>query len=178
MRYRRDRTPGGTYFFTVVTQDRRPLFADPQFVDLLRGAFRAVRARHPFTIDAIVVLPDHLHTIWTLPEGDAGYDVRWNQLKGWLSKRCPESICDSTLSNRRARREKSIWQRRYWEHRIRDEQDLAAHMHYIHWNPVKHGLVASASEWPYSSFHACVRRGLYSPEWSPSSPPSVPGSEN
>lgn len=161
MRYRRDRTPGATYFFTVVTEGRRPVFGDPGHVALLRDAFRTVRASLPFTIDAIVVLPDHLHTVWTLPEGDASYDVRWNQIKGRSSKRC--GLQDVAVDP--ARREKRLWQRRYWEHRIRDDDDLARHVDYIHWNPVKHGHVNEAAAWPYSSFHSYVRRGIYPAEW-------------
>ncbi|HYH18018.1 MAG TPA: transposase [Azospirillum sp.] len=165
MRYRRDRTPGGIYFFTVVTEGRAPLFSDAGLVDLLRDSFRTVRNRHPFAIDAIVVLPDHLHTIWTLPPHDDDYVTRWGLIKAEFSRRCPAALKRVTRPDRARRREVAIWQRRYWEHRIRDEGDLAAHIEYIHWNPVKHGHAAAVAEWPYSSFHSFVRRGIYPADW-------------
>ncbi|GEO37202.1 transposase [Skermanella aerolata] len=139
MYYRRDFTPGGTYFFTVVTSERRPLLAGPGAVEILRGSFRTVMADYPFRIDAIVVLPDHLHTIWTLPEGDADYPFRWNRIKGRFTEVLSARI-------------RPIWQNRYWEHRIRDDADFNHHVSYIHWNPVKHGLAQTPEEWAYSSY--------------------------
>jgi putative transposase len=139
MYYRRDFTPGGTYFFTVVTADRRPLLAGPAAAEILRGAFRIVMAHYPFRIDAIIVLHDHLHTIWTLPEGDSNYPLRWNRIKGRFTEALPAHI-------------RPVWQNRYWEHRIRSDADFDHHASYIHWNPVKHGLVQAPGEWPYSSY--------------------------
>jgi putative transposase len=139
MYYRRDFTPGGTYFFTVVTAERRPLLTGPAAAEILRGAFRIVMAHYPFRIDAIVVLPDHLHTIWTLPEGDSNYPLRWNRIKGRFTEALPAPI-------------RPVWQNRYWEHRIRSDADFDHHASYIHWNPVKHGLVQAPGEWPYSSY--------------------------
>ncbi len=166
MRYRRDRTAGGTYFFTVVTHERLPILASPEAVDALRSAFRKVRSDRPFVIKAIVVLPDHLHTLWTLPEGDADYSMRWR-----LIKRSFSAAVDA-----RSR----VWQNRFWEHRVRDETDWCRHIDYIHWNPVKHGIVNEAWEWPYSSFNTHVQRGTYPADWHPIiepalTPPRVPG---
>jgi putative transposase len=152
MYYRRDFTPGGTYFFTVVTAERRPLLAGPATVEILRGAFRAVMAHYPFRIDAIVVLPDHLHTIWTLPEGDANYPLRWNRIKGRFTEALPAHLRPIPSPTRVRRREWAVWQSRYWEHRIRDDADFDHHVSYINWNPVKHGLVQAPGEWPYSSY--------------------------
>ena len=154
MRYRRDLTPGGTYFFTVVTAERRPLLADPAAVELLRGAFRMVMRQFPFRIEAIVVLSDHLHTLWTLPEGDANYPVRWNRIKGRFTAGLPAALRPEPSGARKRRGEQAVWQRRYWEHRIRDEADFERHVSYIHWNPVKHGLVQEPGEWPWSSYRA------------------------
>lgn len=137
MQYRRSFHPGGSFFFTVVTAHRRPLFAAADAVVLLGASLRAVRRLHPFEVDAIVVLPDHLHCTWTLPDGDADFMARWRLVKTWFVKHWP---C------------KQVWQRRYWEHLLRDERDFSNHVDYIHFNPVKHGLVTQASEWPYSSF--------------------------
>jgi putative transposase len=156
MRYRRSSTPGATYFFTLVTKDRRPLFASLEAVDLLRNAFRTVRATRPFDVDAIVVLPDHLHCLWTLPENDADFATRWRLIKTWFTKHCDQA---------RRQGEGGIWQPRYWEHLLRDETDVIRHADYIHYNPVKHGLVASAGEWAYSSFHRFVERGVYPADW-------------
>ena len=150
MRYRRAFQPGGSFFFTVVTAHRRPVFATANAVDLLRDSFRAVRHQRPFAIDAIVILPDHLHCIWTLPDSDADFMTRWRLIKTWFSKRCD-------LEN--------VWQQRYWEHVLRDERDLAKHIDYIHYNPVKHGLVSKVIDWPYSSFHRYVKQGWCAADW-------------
>jgi putative transposase len=147
--YRRNFVPGGTYFFTVNLEDRsRTLLTDR--VDLLRAAFRETRTRHPFAIDAIVVLPDHLHAVWTLPEGDGDYPTRWRQIKSAFSRRLPPG--EAASRSRSAKAERGIWQRRYWERTVRDEDDLAAHVDYIHFNPVKHGHAPDPAAWPYSSF--------------------------
>lgn len=164
MRYRRAWVAGGSFFFTVVTAKRRPLFASVEAVDVLRIAFRTVRARHPFNLDAIVVLPD-LHCMWSLPAGDADLAIRWRLIKTWFTKHCDPVLQIANNGGITAKREEAIWQHRYWEHVLRDEADSARHMDYIHFNPVKHGLVSSAIEWPYSSFHQYVRSGVYAPDW-------------
>ena len=163
--YLRSRVPGGTYFFTVNLLDRnRPLLVEN--VEHFREAVRRVRELMPFHIDAWVVLPEHTHALWTLPNGDADFPRRWQAIKMAFSKRIESG---ETLSpSRRSRGERGIWQRRYWEHTIRDDRDYAVHMDYIHFNPVKHGLVAEAADWPYSSFRRAVAMGLYPPTWASS----------
>ncbi|MBS4099324.1 MAG: transposase [Sulfuricella sp.] len=165
MRYRRSDTPGATYFFTVVTFRRYPIFAAPENPALLKSALRYVMARHPFTIDAMVVLPDHLHCLWTLPEYDADFATRWMLVKSHFSRHCDARFKSSPSAARRAKGEQTVWQRRYWEHQIRDEADFAAHCDYIHYNPVKHGLTATAADWPHSSFVRFVERGIYPADW-------------
>ncbi len=160
--YCRNRVPGGTYFFTVnlLERQRRLLV---EHVDALRAAVRSVRDRQPFHIDAWVVLPDHLHCLWTLPPGDADYSRRWKAIKTAFVKAVPR---DEWLSEvRRANRERGIWQRRFWEHTIRDDRDYAAHMDYISFNPVKHGWVGQVGDWPYSSFHRHMQAGVYPVDW-------------
>jgi putative transposase len=165
MNYRRAIVPGGTFFFTVVTYYRQKLFDSNENIDLLREAFRFVMQNHPFKIVAIVVLPDHIHCIWTLPEDDGDYPTRWRLIKNHFSHHFTLEP-EFTLSNsQKSKGEKAIWQRRYWEHLIRDEDDLRKHVEYIHYNPVKHGLVKSPVDWLYSSFHQYVRQGLYSADW-------------
>ncbi len=157
MRYRRQRVPGGTYFFTVVAADRRPILSTPDDVQRLRSAFRYTLERHPFRIDAIVVLPDHLHAVWTLPPDGSDYSTRWRLIKGHFTRHVPRSD--------KLRADQAVWQDRFWEHQIRDERDLAAHIDYVHFNPVKHGLVEHPAEWPYSSFHRYVAEGAYGSDW-------------
>jgi putative transposase len=136
-------------------------------VDVLRSAFAEARRKRPFTIDAIVVLPDHLHCIWTLPDGDADFSARWHGIKWRFSRALPAG---ERLSPRRTGKgERGIWQRRFWGHVIRDETDLARHVDYIHFNPVKHGHVTSAADWPYSSFRRFVVAGVYPRDWAASS---------
>ena len=132
-------------------------------IDALRTAFRETQRHHPFTIDAIVVLPDHLHTVWTLPEGDADFSTRWRLIKTSLSRKLAGG--ESISSSRVGKGERGIWQRRYWEHTIRDEIDFSRHIDYVHINPVKHGLVKRVGDWPYSSFHRMVRDGIYPEDW-------------
>ena len=160
--YRRNRVAGGTYFFTVNLFDRNSSLLVAQ-IDTLRAIVRGVRARFPFHIDAWVVLPDHMHCLWTLPEGDADFPRRWRAIKIGFSKSLPNLEPRSPV--RIERGERGIWQRRYWEHTIRDNRDYAAHMDYIHFNPVKHGFVQDPAEWPLSSFQRCVDRGLYPSGW-------------
>jgi putative transposase len=160
--YRRNFIPGGSFFFTVNLADRRSnLLIDR--IDQLRSAFRYARTLHAFTIDAIVVLPDHLHTIWTLPEGDADFAMRWRLIKTMFSRSIERG--ERRSASRSAKGERGIWQRRYWEHTLRDESDFEQHCHYIHFNPVKHGHASAASQWPYSSFQRFVRLGVYPVNW-------------
>lgn len=154
--------PGGTFFFTVnLLERRRTLLVN--HVDALREAFRVAQATRPFKVLAIVVLPDHLHCIWQLPAGDADNATRWRHIKSTFSRSLP-------TTERRSRRrvtkaERGIWQRRFWEHLIRDERDLCAHVDYVHFNPVKHGHVARADEWAWSSIHRYVCDGRVSGDW-------------
>jgi putative transposase len=158
--YRRAFLPGGTFFFTVNLADRRSRLLIDQ-VELLRDAFRYARRRHPFAIEAIVILPEHLHAVWTLPEADSDFPFRWRLVKAAFSR----SLASGELvsPSRLRKRERGIWQRRYWEHAIRDEDDFTRHLDYIHFNPVKHGHVSRVKDWPHSSFHRMVRLGAYRP---------------
>jgi putative transposase len=160
--YRRAWVPGGTYFFTVNLLERdRALLVE--HVAALRMAFRQVRLARPFDIVAAVVLPDHLHCIWQLPAQDADNATRWRRIKSIFSRSLP---CDERRSARRvAKQERGIWQRRFWERLLRDEHDLRTHVDYIHFNPVKHGLVPRVSDWPYSTFHRYVRADMLTAEW-------------
>ena len=160
--YRRNRVPGGTFFFTVNLFDRHSNLLVTH-IDALRDAVRRVRARAPFHIEAWVVLPDHLHCLWTLPQGDADFPGRWRAIKIAFAKSLPGVEPRSAVMTRRG--ERGIWQRRYWEHTIRDDQDYAAHFDYIHFNPVKHGLVGHPADWPHSTFHRCGANGLYPAGW-------------
>ena len=160
--YRRNFIPGGCFFFTVNLADRR-LRLLTEHVDALRSAFRETRQRHPFTTDAVVVLPNHLHAVWTLPEGDRDFATRWRLIKSRFSRNF--SIDEPISASRAAKSERGIWQRRYWEHTIRNEEDLARHVDYVHINPVKHGLVKRVRDWPHSSFHRMVRFGIYPEDW-------------
>ncbi len=161
--YRRAFVPGGCWFFTVNLLDRRSNLLVAE-VGVLRDAVRQARLQAPFTIDAWVVLPDHMHCLWTLPQGDRDYPGRWRAIKSAFSKALPGLGAPSEPMARRG--ERGIWQRRYWEHTIRDAGDYTAHMDYTHFNPVKHGYVSQAADWPYSSFHRCVAAGLYPSGWS------------
>jgi len=162
MCYRRADVAGGTYFFTVNLAERtRTLLVD--HVDLLREVLRDVKRRHPFHIDAMVILPDHLHALCTLPVGDCGYPTRWMLIKAGFSRRIPAG--ERRNKSRMTKGERGIWQRRYWEHLIRDERDYARHVDYIHYNPVKHGYVPRASDWPHSSIHRYVSSGVVEKNW-------------
>jgi putative transposase len=134
----------------------------------LKYAFRQVNAEHPFTIDAFILLPDHLHCIWTLPAGDANYALRWNVIKRLVSQATRDLLGYPVDRSRQQRRELGLWQRRFWEHQVRDEQDFIKHVEYVHRNPVKHGYVIRVRDWPYSSFHRYVRQGLYPVDWADS----------
>jgi len=165
MRYRRNFVPGGCFFFTVVTGGRRAILTRADSIDLLRAAFRSVRRIRPFRTDAIVVLPDHLHCIWTLPAGDGDFATRWRLIKTWYTRRCDAALRAPLGAGRAARGEQGIWQRRYWEHTVRDAEDFVRHVEYIHYNPVKHGYARTPLDWPYSSFHRYVRAGVYPLQW-------------
>lgn len=154
--YRRIKTPGGTFFFTVNLCDRRKRLL-VEHIDILRDAFRLARHRRPFRIIAIAIMPDHLHCIWQLPEGDSNNARRWAIIKTAFSIRIASS--EKRSSSRIKRGERGIWQRRFWERIIQNDADLNAHIDYIHNNPVKHGLVAKAMDWPYSSLQHSVRQG-------------------
>lgn len=160
--YRRFRQPGSSWFFTVnIEQRAQPLLV--QHIDALRAAFVYVKKRHPFQMDAVVILPEHLHCIWTLPEGDSDYSMRWSLLKAHFSRALEKA--EERSSSRQRRNERGIWQRRFWEHGLRDEEDFHRHIDYIHWNPLKHGHVQNAADWPYSSFHHFVQAGMYPQDW-------------
>ncbi|MQM40200.1 REP-associated tyrosine transposase [wastewater metagenome] len=158
MEYRRAHVPGGCYFFTVVTRYRRPLFCDDGLRRLLGAAIRAVARYRPFRTEAIVLLPDHLHCMWSLPRGDPDFSGRWRLIKRYVSTRAGD---------------KRIWQPRFWEHRVRNDVDFRHHLDYIHYNPVKHGFVTAPGEWAWSSFHRFVRAGVYAAEWG-TAPPDTP----
>ena len=160
--YRRHRVPGGRYFFTLALADRRTDLLVRE-IAALRAAVARTRHLHPFRIDAWVVLPEHMHAVWTLPEGDAAYSVRWALIKRWFSAAIPPG--EDRSASRAAKGERGLWQRRFWEHTVRDDADFARHVDYVHFNPVKHGLAASAADWPYSSFRHAVARGSYPVTW-------------
>ncbi|MBW4684131.1 MAG: transposase [Komarekiella atlantica HA4396-MV6] len=165
MQYRRATIQGGTYFFTLVTHNRQKLLCLPTNVSLLRNAFRYVMRQHPFIIDAFVLLPDHLHCIWTLPQGDRNFSTRWRLIKSYFSRQCDTLSQENLSTSRQQKKERAIWQRRFWEHLIKDEVDFKNHVEYIHYNPVKHGLVQAPKDWEYSSFHCSVRQGTYDSIW-------------
>ena len=161
--YRRYRVPGGSYFFTVNLLERHPNDLLIRHIDLLRTVVSDARKRWPFHIDAWVVLPEHIHCVWTLPVGDDDNSNRWRVIKQGFSKALP--IIERRSEVRIARGERGIWQRRFWEHMIRDDEDYAAHIDYCHINPMKHGLVKRVADWPYSTFHRYVKEGLYPQDW-------------
>lgn len=163
--YRRAYVPAATYFFTLVTRDRRPWLGTDLGRFALRQAMRATRNRRPFDILGIVVLPDHLHAIWSLPHGDHDFSAQWKSIK----QRCTNTMRRSGIGQR------SLWQPRFWEHVIRDDEDLRRHLDYIHYNPVKHGFCAAPVEWGANSFHRYVREGIYPPDWGgPVEPIGIP----
>ena len=165
--YRRHRIPGGTYFITIVTYQRQPILTLPKSREILRYAWKTVQSRYPFSTDAICLLPDHIHTLITLPENDDNFPKRISEIKRIFSKEFHLHIPNQLEKNpsRIKRRENTLWQRRYWDHYIRNEQDLNNHTNYIHYNPVKHELTTSVNEWPWSSFHRYVKAGYYEPDW-------------
>lgn len=162
MRYRRAFTRGGCYFFTLALQDRKQDTLVRHIAEL-RQAFYAVKQRHPFEIIAVCVLPEHLHLLVRLPENDNSYPTRLRLIKAKFSQALPKT--ENLSASRQNKNERGIWQRRYWEHEIRDERDLNAHIDYIHFNPVKHGYVTRVADWPYSSFHRYVADGILPKDW-------------
>ncbi|MEK9149534.1 MAG: transposase [Candidatus Desantisbacteria bacterium] len=162
--YRRLYREGGIYFFTVVTYKRRRILIEEDNINLLRCAFKEAIKQHPFEIKAIVVLPDHLHCVWTLPLNDLDFSVRWKKVKTIFSRDYKGSLPEKSESML-DKQEKGVWQRRFWEHCIRDQDDYKRHLDYIHYNPVKHGLVSKAIDWPYGSFKQYVAQGIYSADW-------------
>ena len=159
--YRRNFVPGGTYFFTVTLRDRSSRLLVER-IDDLRAAYARVQRDRPFITDAIVVLPEHLHRIWTLPDGDADYPARWRAIKSRFTMACRKAglpmIKDSSGAY-------DLWQRHFWEHTIRDERDLENHVAYIHFNPVKHGHASRPVDWPHSSIHKYIERGVMNSDW-------------
>ena len=164
--YRRLILPGSTYFFTVNTFQRHPLLVHDDVRLALRDAIHDVRGKMPFTIDAWVLLADHLHAVWTLPQGDADFSTRWSAIKRRVSQRCRHLVAEQAQStSRQQRHEIEFWQRRFWEHCIRDETDYARHFDYVHINPVKHGYVKRVADWRHSTFHRYVQQGIYPADW-------------
>jgi len=151
--YRRNHLSGGTYFFTVNLQDRTQTYLT-DYIDILRNAVRTVKNNRPFKIDAWVVLPDHMHAIWTLPKSDSDYSSRWREIKKKFTKEL-----------RRLGINQPIWQNRFWEHTIRDQTDFNHHFDYVHINPLKHRHVLAVEDWPYSTFHRSVKEGIYPIDW-------------
>jgi putative transposase len=161
--YRRFEYPGATWFFTVNLAERRNNRLLIDRIDLLREAFLHVKNKYPYQIDAAVILPEHLHCILTLPEGDSDFSTRWGLIKAYFSRHIEKG--ERVSRSRKMRGERGLWQRRFWEHLIRDETDFRRHVDYIHWNPVKHCWVKCVKDWPHSSFHSYVRRGIYPMNW-------------
>ena len=173
--YRRWFVPGGTYFFTIVTYDRKPILTSDQGRQFLKQSVRVVRQTYPFQLFATVLLPDHWHLIMILPSGDDRYSTRIKRIKqeftkSWLNAGLPEAFVSQSQLKRG---ERGVWQPRYWEHTIDSEHDLENHTHYIHWNPRKHGLVRQVRDWPWSSFHRFVEAGDYSIDWGGEEPPNI-----
>ncbi len=162
MRYRRANLAGATYFLTVNLATRRSTLLTDH-IDFLRDAFRRVKSRHAFEIDAMVVMPDHFHLLMTLPSDDANFSMRIGAIKSAFSRRLPK--VEHLRPSRIAKRERGIWQRRFWEHLVRDDQDFANHVDYIHINPVKHGYVQHALDWPHSTIHRFIERGDVEANW-------------
>ena len=181
MNYRRNFKPGGTFYFTLVTLHRHPLFKDPAAFELLQQVVREVKADRPFDMLAWVVLHDHLHMMWTLPPGDADFSGRWSKIKSQFTRRWLNAGGREQWVSPGKQRDdrRGIWQPKFYEHTIRDEDDYTTHLHYTHYNPVKHGYVTRPQDWPQSSFHEYLRRGVYPADWccTPKSTPPRPPDE-
>jgi putative transposase len=175
--YRRANAKGATYFFTVVTYRRQKFLTLPENRHALRNAIAAAKLRHGFGIEAWVLLPDHMHCIWRLPEYDSDFSKRWGLIKAEFTKQNKARLHNETWMNssKHKHRESTIWQRRFWEHQIRDDDDFEKHVEYIHFNPVKHGYVDRVRDWPYSTFHRYVRSGVYPNTWAGSASESDDG---
>lgn len=158
---------GNAYYFTVVTYNRLPILTTKASIKILREAWEIVEQRFPFTAVAACLLPEHIHVIWTLPEGDQDFSLRWKEIKRQFTKRYLIEVGPGESRNlsRQKRGEAAIWQRRFWAHTIITDDDLAKHIDYIHFNPVKHGLVKQVRDWRWSSFHRYVSEGVYDPDW-------------
>ena len=171
-RYIRNYVPGGTYFFTVVSHQRRPILADELGRPLLGKAIRKIQLKRPFQIVAIVVLPDHLHTVWTLPPEDDNYSLRWGQIKEEFTRLylAAGGMEGKRSVSRALHRERAVWKPRFWEHTCRDEDDLKRCVDYVHWNPVKHAVVTRVKDYPWSSFQRFVQLGEYPPGWGDTDP--------
>ena len=165
--YRRIFRPGGTYFFTLVTENRAPIFSNSRARSLLHDAFHECRSRRPFELEAIVLLPDHLHAIIELPESDHDYPTRVAAIKAHFTRSFLSwgGQEQARSSSRVAGRRRGVWQRKFWEHTIEDQEDFNRHVDYIHYNPVKHGLAKCPHAWPYSSFKKWVAASAYEPDW-------------
>jgi putative transposase len=173
--YRRLYVKGGTYFFTVVTQKRRPIFSEGKNIQILGDVLRSVKEIRPFQVVSIVILPDHIHCIWTLPRDDHDYSERWKGIKYRFSLSFKKSFPTTESMNKK--KEKGLWQRRFWEHHIRDQDDFNRHVDYIHYNPVKHNLARRALDWPHSSFKRFVMNGRYEKNWGNALPSNIKGME-
>ncbi len=165
--YRRNFVHGATYFFTVVTYKRKSILTTELARSLLHHAWIEVSERFPFNTLAVCLLPDHIHCIWTLPEGDADFPTRWRRIKGLFTRNylVSTSLEKPDNASRLKRGEAAVWQRRFWEHTIRDEDDLHRLIDYIHFNPLKHGYVSRVVDWPWSTFHRYMHLGYYESEW-------------
>lgn len=163
--YRRSDARGASFFFTVVTYHRRPVFDSDVSIAILRDSIRDEMQRRPFVIEAAVILPDHIHCLWQLPENDSDFSSRWREIKKDVTKRLGAS--------KNARGEGNVWQRRFWEHQIRNERDWRMHMDYIHYNPVKHGYVNAPFQWRWSSFMRWVEKGAYELDWGTIEPSDI-----
>jgi putative transposase len=174
--YRRIHLAGGTYFFTQVTYQREPWLCSNIARSTLRTSIEKVRQKYPFVIDAFVLLPDHFHCILTLPDKDSNYATRLRLIKTFVTKNCKDRLkLETKIANsRQKRKESNLWQRRYWEHAIRDEEDFAWHCDYIHYNPVKHGLCERPQQWEFSSIHRFIAQGIYSENWGSDRVPDIP----
>ena len=173
--YRRWRQPGGWFFFTLVTYQRQPILTSPLARDSLRGAMDATRCERPFRLFSIALLGDHLHCVWNLPENDSDYSTRWRIIKARFTRNLLATGYEPIVQNQSLRKRggQGIWQRRFWEHTIRNENDLKRHVDYIHYNPVKHGYVSKAGDWEYSTFRRFVDKGEYPEDWGQAEPDNL-----
>jgi putative transposase len=173
--YRRVRLKGGVFFFTVVTHERRRILTSDLGIQCLRRAWRTTHETMPFETEAVCVLPDHIHVMWSLPEGDDDYSARWRKLKGLFTRefRRRGGSEGTGSESRQSKGEAAVWQRRFWEHRIRDVDDFRRHVEYVHFNPVKHGYVTRLEDWKWSSFHDHVARGWIEPDWGTIEPEGI-----